>query len=139
MSLSVAEKAERLARKRSIVAFVLGSILIVTQGQRMETGGAGPIAWALTGVTIAIFLLWASGVFRETALRGFLNDESSDLNRKRSLTIAFWNMIVTALFCYALSFVKPFGARDAIQIILTVGMSSALISFAGLERAFMRS
>lgn len=53
--------------------------------------------------------------------------------------IAFWNMIATAVLCYALSYVKDYGPRDAIQIIMTVGVSSALISFGVSDRASMRS
>lgn len=137
MNAAAADRAERLARQRSVAAVVMGTILIVTQGQRMD-GGAGPIGWALTGVVIAIFLLWASGIFRGTALRGILNDESSDVSRRRSLMIAFWNMIATAIVCYALTYVKDYGPRDAIQIIMTVGISSALISFGVSERVSMR-
>lgn len=128
------DRAERMGQRRSIVAIVLGTLLIVTQGQRMDDGGAGPVGWAVTGGIIAIFLLWASGLFHAPALRGILNDESSDASRKRSLTIAFWNMLATAVVCYLLTYVRDFGPRDAIQIIMTVGISSALISFGIAER-----
>lgn len=45
------------------------------------------------------------------------------------MMIGFWNMLATALVCYALTFVKDDGPRNAIQIIMTVRMSSALIAF----------
>ena len=129
MDAAVADRAERLVRRRSVAAIVAGTLLIVTQGQRMDGGGAGPFGWAVTGVASALFLLWASGRFRGAALRGILNDESSDASRRRSLAIAFWNMLAAAAVCYALTFVKDYGPRDAIQIIMTTGMSSALIGF----------
>jgi len=136
---TVLDQAERLAQKRSVAAIILGTILIVTQGQRVDGGGGGPISWALTGMVVLLFLLWSSGVLRKSALRDFLNDESAELNRKRSLIIGFWNMIATAIVCYVLTFLRDFGPRDAIQIILTVGMSSSLISFGVWERIAMRS
>jgi hypothetical protein len=134
MDLAVADRAERLAGQRSLVAMMMGVALIVTQGQRMVHGHAGLVSWALTGLITALFLVWASGAFRSGALQRILNDESSQLSRRRAIAIGFCNMIATALVCYALTFVKDYGARDAIQIIMTVGMSSALISFSGFER-----
>ena len=117
----------------------MGSVLIATQGLRMDDGGAGPLGWMLTAVITVIFLLWASGIFRGNALRGILNDESSDVSRRRSLMIAFWNMIAAALVCYGLSYVKDFGSRDAVQVIVTIGISSALISFGVSERVSLHA
>lgn len=133
MTTAIVERADRLARRRSTIAIIMGTVLIATQTQRMD-GGAGPISWGITGVVIALFLLWASGLFRDPRLRGMLNDEGSDVSRRRSLMIGFWNMLATAMVCYALSFLKDYGPRDAIQIIMTVGISSALISFGVSER-----
>jgi len=104
----------------------------------MDASGAGPITWIITGVVVAIFLLWASGLFRNTALRGILNDEGSDVSRRRSLMIGFWNMLATAVVCYILTYVKDYGPRDAIQIIMSVGICSALISFGVAERVSER-
>lgn len=133
MDVAVTDRAERLAGQRSVAAMAMGVVLIVTQGQRTAQGRAGLISWALTALITAVFLVWASGMFRAGALQRILNDESSQLSRRRAIAIGFCNMIATALVCHALTFVKDYGARDAIQIIMTVGMSSALISFSGLE------
>lgn len=133
-----ADRAERLVNQRSAVAVIAGFVLIVTQGQRMDDGGSGPIGWALSGAVAVLFLTWASGVFRGKALRGILNDECSEANRRRAIMIGFWNMIATSIVCYVLTYVKDYGPRDAIQIIMTVGMSSALISFGISERLSTR-
>lgn len=137
--VSELDRAESFAQRRSIAAMILGTILIVTQGQRMDDGGGGSISWALTGLVVLLFLLWSSGVLRKSAFRDFLNDESAELNRKRSLIIGFWNMIGAAIVCYILTFIKDFGPRDAIQVIMAVGISSSLISFGVWERVAMRS
>lgn len=131
------EHAERMARSRSLIAITLGTLLMVTQGTRMD-GGAGPASWILTGIVVAAFVVWASGLFRGARFRGFINDEASDLNRRRALAIGFGNMLAAALVCYCLTYVKEYGARDAIQIIMTVGISSALISFGAAELIGMR-
>jgi high-affinity Fe2+/Pb2+ permease len=134
MESFVTERAERLSKHRAIAAIVMGTFLAATQTQRMDASGAGPMTWIVTGVIIAIFLLWASGLFRNTVLRGILNDEGSDVSRRRSLMIGFWNMLATAVVCYILTYVKDYGPRDAIQIIMSVGICSALISFGVAER-----
>ncbi|MET1754219.1 hypothetical protein ABVV53_01905 [Novosphingobium sp. RD2P27] len=140
MPITIADRAERLAKRRATLAVVMGTLLIVTQAQRMDHSvTAGPASWIITGVVLVAFVLWASGLFRNGALRGILNDESSDLNRRRSMMIGFWNMHATAVVCYALTFLKDYGPRDAIQIIMTVGISSAFISFGVSERVSARS
>ncbi|MDR6790843.1 high-affinity Fe2+/Pb2+ permease [Sphingomonas sp. BE138] len=130
----IAERAERLSKHRALAAIIMGTALAATQTQRMDASGAGPITWIVTGLIVAIFLIWASGIFRNTALRGILNDEGSDVSRRRSLMIGFWNMLATAVVCYVLTYVKDYGPRDAIQIIMSVGICSALISFGVAER-----
>lgn len=139
MDVVAADRAEKLANRRSAIAVFSGIVLIATQGQRMDEGGSGPIGWALTGAVVVLFLTWASGLFRGQAVRGILNDECSAANRTRSFIIAFWNMIAAAVVCYVLSYVKNYGPRDAIQIIMTVGISSALISFGVSERVSSRA
>lgn len=133
MQSVVAERAERLSKRRAIAAIIMGTALAATQTQRMDASGAGPITWVVTGLIVAVFLLWASGLFRNKALRGILNDEGSDVSRRRSLMIGFWNMLATAVVCYVLTYVKDYGPRDAIQIIMSVGICSALISFGVAE------
>lgn len=133
MESVVAERAERLSQRRAIAAIIMGTVLAATQTQRMDASGAGPVSWVITGIVVAVFLLWASGLFRSAALRGILNDEGSDVSRRRSLMIGFWNMLATAVVCYVLTYVKDYGPRDAIQIIMSVGICSALISFGVAE------
>ena len=133
MRLIDTERAERLSAVRAAVAIVLGTDLAATHMQRMDARGGGPTMWLVTGVIVAVFLLWASGLFRNAALRGFLNDEGSAVSRRRAMMIGFWNMLAIALVCYAFTFVKDDGPRDAIQIIMTVGMTSALIAFGVAE------
>lgn len=129
MQSVVAERAERLSKHRALAAIIMGTALAATQTQRRDASGAGPITWVVTGLIVAVFLLWASGLFRNPVLRGILNDEASDVSRRRSLMIGFWNMLATAVVCNALTYVKDYGPRDAIQIIMFVGICSALISF----------
>ena len=138
MQVMVAEKAERFARRRAVAAIIMGIVLGATQTQRMDDSGAGPLSWIITGCIIILFIFWASGIGHNAVFRGILNDESSDASRRRSLMIGFFNMLATAVVCYILSYVTDASPRDAIQIIMTVGISSALISFGAAERVLAR-
>lgn len=138
MPSSIAERAERFVRYRSIMAVVLSIILIVTQGQRMD-GGGGPLNWALWSAAVALFLIWASGLLAAPALRGIANDETTDAHRKRSIAIGFWAMTATAMTCFILTYFKSYGPRDAIQVIMTTGFSASLLSFGISERVAARA
>lgn len=131
---SIPDRAERMVRHRAILAIVLATLLIATQGQRMGSEGS-LIGWAIWGAIVAGFLLWASGLFQGRRFRGLIDDETSTLHRRRALTIGFWVMVASAGVCFGLTFVKDFGPRDAIQLILTCGISAALLSFGVWERA----
>ena len=67
-------------------------------------------------------------------MRELANDELTRAHRDKALRLGFANAMVTCLLLYLLSMVKHFEARDAIHIITTVGLSSALLSFAFMEK-----
>lgn len=139
MSITVSDRANRMVRRRSIVAVILGTVLIITQGLRMDDGGGGLLSWIVWGLAVAAFFVWASGALHGRSFRLLLNDETSDLHRRRALIVGFWIMIAAAMTCYGLTFVKEFSARDAIQIILTCGLSGALLNFGITEQIALRS
>lgn len=137
--MQVSESAERLVKLRAIVAIVLSILLIVTQGQRMSDAGDNLLSWAVWGVVVLVFFIWAAGLLRSRAVRILANDESSELHRRRALETGFWVMLAAAATCFALSFVKSFPPRDAIQVIVTCGIAAALLNFGVSERQGMRS
>ena len=134
----VAARAERFVRNRSILSIFLSIVLMVTQGQRMD-GGGGPLNWALWGLAVAAFLIWASGLLAAPSLRGIANDETTDAHRRRSIAIGFWAMVAASATCFVLTFFKDYGPRDAIQVILTTGFAASLFSFGVAERAAARA
>jgi ABC-type enterobactin transport system permease subunit len=67
-----------------------------------------------------------------------MNDEPALDARRTANSLGFLNGMVTAVFLYALTFLRDFNAREAIVIIFAVGMSSALLSFSMWERQALK-
>jgi hypothetical protein len=125
--------AERMIRRRALGAVVLAILLIASQGSRMG-GGETLWSWGLWAAAVLAFVLWASGAFRGRATKSLLNDESSEDNRRRALICGFWVALASAAICFGLTFVKDYGPRDAIQVIVTAGVAAALLNFGAAER-----
>lgn len=88
----------------------------------------------------ALLILVASGqwLFVRKSLRALLNDEGGMALRRRANSLCFLNAMMTAVLLYALTFVKTFSAREAIVVMIAVGLSSALLSLGIWERQALR-
>ncbi|MET0370860.1 MAG: hypothetical protein ABW039_05720 [Sphingobium sp.] len=139
--MSDVEIADRLTRRRARMATVLGIVFVATQGFRIaEDQMTRPVdyfqfvAWGLWLLVLLLFLLFGGAFFRSQAVRDLMNDEPSEQNRRRALVCGFWAMIACIFICYALSFYEPVSVREALHVIVTVGVGAALMRFGALER-----
>lgn len=71
-------------------------------------------------------------------VRVLLNDETTRAHRARALSIGFVTRMATGIVLYALSLVTIVPGRSAVHVMMTVGIGSALIAFAVLERRAFR-
>jgi magnesium-transporting ATPase (P-type) len=134
------EEAERMGRKRSQIFFVLaivfftGQSLYFTSSPATRDSHARVGAWLI--LVILIMLLIATGGFllRGRKVRDLLNDETSRLNRLASQALGFWVTIITSLVLYVESMFDPLTFNEGVHILVTLGVGSALISFAARER-----
>lgn len=134
------DTADRLTRKRAQASILLAILFIAQQGSWMTHAATGDAtrfklgAWfALTGVLL-LFLGLGGGFFRRRAVRDLMNDETTRAHRTRAFALAFWNVMATGMVLYVLSLFKAFDPRDAIHVMMTVGIATALISFGTMER-----
>lgn len=139
-----ADLAERLTRRRARLLPVFAILLIVQQGMGFSSAGAPPAqplrvgAWlVLTVVLLAVFAS-GGGLARSAKVRALMNDDTTRAHRARACMLAFWNMMATGIVLYVLSAFKAFDGRTAVHIVMTVGLASALISFAAMERQALR-
>jgi magnesium-transporting ATPase (P-type) len=134
------EDAERMGRKRSQIFFVLailfftGQSLYFTSSPATRDSHARVGAWLI--LVILIMMLIATGGFllRGRKVRDLLNDETSRLNRLASQALGFWVTIITSLVLYVESMFDPLTFNEGVHILVTLGVGSALISFAARER-----
>jgi len=134
------EKAERLARARSRIFFVLAMVFFA--GQSLYFGSSPATrdsparigAWLLLMVLILLLLATGGFLFSGRNVRGLLNDESSRANRLAAQAMGFWATIIALLAVYVESIFDPVSLNEAAHIVGTIGVGAALISFAVRER-----
>ena len=142
-----ADLAERLTRRRARVMFVLAALFITQQGSYftntpMGAGAVAPLkiaAWLVISVVLLVGFATGGGWARSAKVRALMNDETTRAHRATATTIGFYNAMATGVVIYGLAMVKPIFGRDAVHVMMTVGIASALIAFAGLERAALRT
>lgn len=144
MPRSDIEQAELYGRRRANLLPVLAVLLIVQQGAFI-TGGGGhgsePLITGLVwmGVTSVLILIAAGQwLFVRKSVRALLDDEGTMALRRQANSLGFINAMVTAVLLYALTFVKAFSAREAIVVMVAVGLSSALLSLGMWERQALK-
>jgi hypothetical protein len=136
------EQADRLSRRRARTLAAVAIIFIAQQGSFMaepdtvvRTVDHVKIgAWVvLSGVILAALITGGMWIYPRR-IRELANDESTMANRDRALRLGFVTAMISCLVLYVLSTATEVGTREAIHIIATVGLATALLRFAYLER-----
>jgi heme/copper-type cytochrome/quinol oxidase subunit 2 len=133
-------EAERMGRARSRIFFVLAIVFFAGQSLYFASPPATRDSHARVGgwliLVILILMLLATGGFllKGRKVRDLLNDETSRLNRLASQALGFWVTIITSLVLYVESIFEPLTFNEGVHILVTLGVGSALISFAVRER-----
>jgi len=141
--MSDAEEAERLTRKRAQMMPFLAVLLITQQasffaddgGRRVVDWGT-TICWIALAAAILAALVTGGFWFKPRAIRALMNDEVTRANRASALTLGFVLALTAAISLYALEAFAPGEAtpRQALHIVVTVGLLAAMLRFALLER-----
>lgn len=151
MSESATAIADRLTKRRSRLMLFLAIYFMVSQGALIDrqagldaastvrTVDAVHIsAWFAMALALLLLLLTGGGLFRSREVRSLLNDETTTVNRRKAMAIGFGNAMVTCIVLYVLTFFQTVGGREAVHIIMSVAIGSALIVFALEERRALK-
>jgi hypothetical protein len=140
----MAQKAERLSARR---ARILPFLAVIYLGQQYSyfssLDGARPVdhvrigAWAVMSAALLIALVTGGGLFRGRELRTMLNDESSRAHRSDALGWGFVVAMLTGIALYVIG-ARQIDEREAIHLIVSLGIATALVRFGFLERRAMR-
>ena len=143
---SISEEAERLSMRRARALPALGVIFLAQQASflSMPDAPARPVdhvkigAWLLLTIVLLIGLATNDAWFRPRAVRELLNDESTRAHRQAGYVYGFWAAMGTALGLYVVNMFEPVSGRDAVHIIVTAAVATALLNFGMLERRALR-
>lgn len=141
------ETADRLGRRRARMLPVLAVIFISQQASyfsaRVEDGmhtvdHVKIAAWLVLSIVLLLSLATGGFWLKPKRVRALLDDEVTRANRAEAFRIGFLLTMVACIALYFLSFFEPLGGRDAVHILMSVGIATALVVFGALERRALK-
>lgn len=121
---------------------VLGIVFLAQQASflSMPEQSARPVdhlkigAWLVLTIVLLAGLATGGAWFRPRAVRALVNDESTRVHRQTAYSYGFWAAMGTAIGIYVVNMFEPVSGRDAVHIVITVAVATALLNFGLLER-----
>jgi hypothetical protein len=140
---SMMEKAERLSRKRAMMLPFL-AVIYLTQQASFFAGDAPPGVRSVDYVKVGAWLVLSAVMLMAIATNGFwlqskevrnlIDDELTRANRSDAMRIGFIASMLGAIALYVLAMFTPVTGREAVHVVLSVGLGAALVRFGLLER-----
>ena len=143
---TISEEAEILNRRRARMLPALALIFLAQQASYLgipeQSGRAVDHlkigAWFVLSIVLLAGLATGGGWFRSRAVRELLNDEGTQAHRRSGYVYGFWAAMGTALGLYLVEMFEPVSGREAVYLIVTVALATALLNFGMLERRALR-
>ena len=145
---TIAERADHLSRRRARMLPMLAVLYLVQQTIYFRsTASPHPrdVDYVWIGAWVVLSLLILAGLatkgfwLQQREVRDLIDDESSRANRLEGLRLGFIIAVLTAIALYLVDEFSPMTAREAIHVILSLGLGAALLRFGILERRALRS
>ena len=138
---STVDRAERLGRRRARMLPFLAVVYISQQASFFSTPDSGrPVdhvkisAWLVLTLILLLALATNGAWLQSKEIRALMNDEVTQANRSSAMRMGFLFAMASGMALYFLYQFDPFTAREAIHIILSLGLGAALVRFGMLER-----
>ena len=143
---TASETAETLNWRRARALPALAVIFLAQQASylNMPAQPERPVdhikigAWLLLSIVLLVGLATNGAWFRPREVRELINDESTRAHRQAGLAYGFWAAMAAALLLYAINMFELVSGRDAIHVIVSIGIAAALIRFGMLERRALK-
>ena len=142
------ERAERLGRRRARIFAVQAILFVSWQGLFFSRPAETPMravdsvkisAWFVWALVLLMLLATGGNLLRGRKVRALLNDELTRRNRAQAYVAGFWAAAIGAIGLYLVDLFDPVATREAIHLILSAAIGSALITFAAKERWGLRA
>jgi len=135
------EMAERLSKRRARMLPVLAIFFLMQQTAYFSQPDTGRVvdhfrvsAWIAMSVVMLAGLTSGGFWLRPASVRALLDDEVTRAHRAKSMEAGFIAAMVAAIALYFVTLFEPVSGREAIHLLLSVGIACALLRFAMLER-----
>jgi len=131
---SPVEIADRLSRKRAILIAGTAVAFVVAQFLATLAHTGQPALWTWCWSMLLLLLMaTGGGLLHQTKIRALMNDEVARDHHRTAVGAGFWAAMVAGLVFYWVPGLDRYSARAAIQLIVTLGVITALLVFAYLE------
>lgn len=144
------DTADQLMNKRARMMPALAMMFLAQQaayfsGNRLDEGKLRLVSyvsiggWLVLSIILLLGLTAGGSLFRSGPVRALMNDENTQANRAQAFQLGFLFTMVGAILLYMVSLFEPVDGREAIHILMTIGIATALLRFGLLERRALAS
>jgi hypothetical protein len=143
MTISDIETADRLSRRRARMIPALAVLFILQQTSyfvgQVEDGTRTVDhvkigAWLILSIVLLLALATGGFWFKPARVRALMNDDITRANRVEAFRVGFLATMIAGIGLYLVSLFEAVGGREAIHLLVTVGIAAALLRFGFLER-----
>ena len=146
MTISDIETADRLSRSRARLLLVLAVIFLSQQASYFADAWEGDrtvghikiAAWLIFSILLLLVLTTGGFWFKPKAVRALMDDEVTRANRADALKLGFIATMLAGIALYCVSLFEPIGGREAVHLLMTIGIAAALLRFGYLERRALK-
>ncbi|RZF58636.1 hypothetical protein EWE75_24320 [Sphingomonas populi] len=145
---SASSIADRVNDRRARVLPVMVVIYVAQQLSYFLGTGAGTgdapiqniqlVSWLALSTTILLLLTTGGAWFYPRKVRRLANDEATRAHRDAALCLGFIASMIVCMVVYFVSMSRAVPGREAVHLVMSVGIAVALVKFAILERRAAR-
>jgi hypothetical protein len=141
-SQSQVERADHLSRKRAwfigaaTILFIVTEVINGPHFTPQPGDGVGRRwGWALFAIVLLLNLGTGGGLLLKREVRRLVNDEVWAANRNKALATGYWMGMIIALAVYmgVLYGLVAVSAMQALHIVVTASVATAMFAFSSLE------
>jgi uncharacterized membrane protein len=141
--MSVAEKAEFLSNRRARMLPALAVIFLAQQATFFsQLSGSGQVsaekakisAWLVLSALLLAGLATKGFWLERKEVRDLIDDENTRANRNEAMVWGFLFSMGTAIAVYVLTMFDTVTGREAVHIVMSLGIATAILRWGALER-----
>ncbi len=146
-SMTIADKAELLSKRRARMLPALAAIFLAQQASYFSTPATmapRPVdtvkisAWLVLSIVLLAALVTKGFWFHSKQVRDLIDDENTQANRMHAMRSGFLFAMGAGICVYVWTMFEPVTAREAVHIMMSAGIATALIQWGFLERRAYR-